>query len=50
MTTAPEPAAPDHTRAPVAVPADDAAGKLLAALLSAAGLGEPAPEPALAKR
>ena len=49
MTTAPEPAAPNHTRAPVAVPADDAAGRLLAALLTAAGLGEPAPEPILAE-
>jgi hypothetical protein len=48
MTAAPEPA-PDHTRAPAAVPTDDAAGRLLAALLAAAAVTEPAPEPALAE-
>jgi hypothetical protein len=48
MTT--EPAAPDHTRASAAIPAADAAGRLLAALLSAAGLAEPAVDPALAER
>jgi hypothetical protein len=47
MTIAPEPDS-DHTRAPVPVPADDAAGRLLMALLATAGLAEPAAEPALA--
>jgi hypothetical protein len=50
MTTAPEPA-PDHSRAPLLVPTDDAAGRLLAALLTAAELApEPAAEPVLAER
>jgi hypothetical protein len=49
MPTAPEPA-PDHTRAPDPVPADDAPGRLLAAMLATAGLAKPAPEPALAER
>lgn len=48
MTAAPEPA-PDNTRASASVPADDAAGRLLAALLATAGVTEPAPEPALAE-
>jgi hypothetical protein len=46
MTTAPEPA-PEHTRAPMPVPADDPAGRLLAALLATAGLAEQLPEPAV---
>jgi hypothetical protein len=46
MTTAPEPDS-DHSRAPASVPADDAAGRLLAALLSTAGLADQATEPAL---
>lgn len=44
MTTAPEPT-PDHTR----VPDDDAAGRLLAAMLATAGLSAQAAEPALAQ-
>jgi hypothetical protein len=47
MTIAPEPD-PDNRRAPLTVAADDAAGQLLAAMLAAAGLAEPAPAPALA--
>jgi hypothetical protein len=50
MPTAPE-TDPDHTRAPVPVPADDAAGRLLVAMLATAGLAEPtdAERPALAE-
>jgi hypothetical protein len=48
MTIAPEPA-PDTSRASVQVPADDAAGRLLAALLAAAGLAERTTERALAE-
>jgi hypothetical protein len=46
--TAPEPHS-DHTTARAPVPADDAAGRLLVALLATAGLAQPAAEPALAK-
>jgi hypothetical protein len=48
MTIAPEPD-PDHPRVADPVPADDAAGRLLAAMLAAAGVSEPAAEPALAE-
>ena len=40
---------PGHPRPPLAVAADDAAGQLLAAMLAASGLTEPAAEPALAE-
>ncbi len=40
---------PGHPRPPLAVAADDAAGQLLAAMLAAAGLTEPAAEPVLAE-
>ena len=40
---------PGHPRPPLAVAADDAAGHLLAAMLAASGLTEPAAEPALAE-
>jgi hypothetical protein len=46
MPTAPETDS-DHTRATVSVPADDAAGRLLAALLATGGLTEQPAEPAL---
>lgn len=46
MPTAPETDS-DHTRATVSVPADDAAGRLLAALLATSGLAEQTPEPAV---
>ena len=39
MTTEPD---ADHTSEPVRVPAEDPAGRLLAALLATAGLSEPA--------
>lgn len=45
MTPAPEPDS-DHTRVPVSAPADDAAGRLLVALLATAGLAEQGSEPA----
>jgi hypothetical protein len=48
MTIAPEPD-PDLRRAPPAVPAADAAGQLLAAMLAVAGLAEPAAQAALAE-
>ena len=47
MTLAHEPDS-DHRRAPLGA-ADDAAGHLLAAMLAAAGLIRPAPEPVLAE-
>jgi hypothetical protein len=48
MTIAHEPDS-DRRRAPLGTAADDAAGRLLAAMLAAAGLTRPAPEPALAE-
>ncbi len=48
MTAASEPA-PDHIRAPAPVPAADAAGRLLAALLAAAGVTEAEQQPAVAE-
>ncbi len=50
MPTAPEPE-PDHTPKPaaLAVADDDAAGRLLAAMLAAAGVTQPVAEPSLAE-
>jgi hypothetical protein len=50
MTTAPK-SDPDHPSAapPLRVDPGDAAGRLLAALLTAGGLTQPASEPALAE-
>ena len=50
MPIAPEPdSTPGHPRPPLEVPAGDAAGHLLAAMLAASGLTEPAAGPALAE-
>ena len=48
MPTAPQPDF-DHTRVTASGPADDAAGRLLAALLATAGLTEDTGEPALSE-